>query len=263
VHARSLLCCNALLKHTYNTQRNTGRRLSRQTLTLKKTPAALTWISDLTRESPDLEHKRQPSTAAQAEVHTAESSWLSALGQPTRTEHSTPRARPNTVPGQATTAPGYQPGYHQGPCPLAYNGKKGAAKLATGRSPLGRTGCIITLITGICWPGWLGQASWVPGKQHRPTGAREQRTSPALALATGPSLARQAYSMVQRAACAYVRAVPSGSRVTQPPTWHMPMRLCCMSHTRQHASNTNNRPSLASTNNGEFGLSCTMSHEHG
>jgi hypothetical protein len=41
----------------------------------------------------------------------------------------------------------------------------------------------------------------------------------------------------------------------------MLMRLCCMSHTRQHASNTNNRPSLASTNNGEFGLSCTMSHE--
>ena len=76
----------------------------------------------------------------------------------------------------------------------------------------------ITLITGICWPGWLGQASWVPVKQHRPTGAREQRTSSALALATGPSLAQQAYSMLQRAACAYVRAVPSGSRVTHPLT---------------------------------------------
>ena len=43
----------------------------------------------------------------------------------------------------------------------------------------------------------------------------------------------------------------------------MPMRLCCMSHTRQHASNTNNRPSLASTNNGGFGLFSTMPHEHG
>ena len=83
---------------------------------------------------------------------------------------------------------------------------------------VGRTGRFITRITGICWPGWLGQVSWVPGKQHRPTGAREQRTSPALALATGPSLAQQAYSMVQRAACAYVRAVPSGSRVTHPLT---------------------------------------------
>jgi len=63
-----------------------------------------------------------------------------------------------------------------------------------------------------------GQACWVPGRQHRPTGAREQRTSTALALATGPSLAQQAYSMVQRAACACVRAVPSGYSVTHPLT---------------------------------------------
>ena len=128
--------------------------------------------------------------------------------------------------------------------------KKGAANLATGRSPLGRArpssqACI-------CWPGWLGQASWVPGQQHRPTGAREQRASPALALATGPSLATT--SMVQRAIM---------RRVTSRLRRNMPMRLRSMSHTGQHASNTDNRPSLASTNNGEFGLFFIMPHEHG
>jgi len=73
--ARARACtrahCHAVQKHTYNSKRHIGRALSRQTLTLKQTLAALTWIFDLTRESLDLEHKRQPSTAAQAEVHTA------------------------------------------------------------------------------------------------------------------------------------------------------------------------------------------------
>ena len=91
-----------------------------------------------------------------------------------------------------------------------------------------------------------------PGKQHRPTGACEQRASPAFALATGQSLATT--SMVQRA---IMRRVTSRLRRT------IPMRLRCKSRTRQHASNTNNRPSLASTNNGGFGLFSTMPHEHG
>ena len=126
-------------------------------------------------------HSRVPMTSnmndSRAQQHKLKSTRQKQLAERPRPTHphrtqSTPRAQPTTVPGQATRAPGYQPGYHQGPCPLAYNGKKGAAKLATGRSPLGRTGCIITLITGICWPGWLGQASWVPGKCSTPTDRR-------------------------------------------------------------------------------------------
>ena len=55
--------------------------------------------------------------------------------------------------------------------------------------------------------------------------------------------------------------------VQRAPMWRvisrlrctMPMRLCCMSHTRQHASNTNNRPSLASTGSSVYLAPCHMS----
>ena len=70
----------------------------------------------------------------------------------------------------------------------------------------------------------------------------------------GQAWQQQAWGMVQRA---IMRRVTSRLRRT------MPMHLRSMSHAGQHASNTDNRPSLASTNNGEFGLFSIMTHEHG
>ena len=52
--ARARACtrahCHAVQTHTYNSKRHIGRALSRQTLALYQTLAALTWISDLTRD---------------------------------------------------------------------------------------------------------------------------------------------------------------------------------------------------------------------
>ena len=94
----------------------------------------------------------------------------------------------------------------------------------------------------MCRPGLFGQASGLRVSNTDRQAPASSAQAPPSPWPLGKAWQQQAWGMVQRA---IMRRVTSRLRRT------IPMRLRCMSHTRQHASNTNTRPSLASTNNGD------------
>jgi hypothetical protein len=145
--------------------------------------------------------------------------------------------RPRTIPAQNTehtpgpthhsTRPGYKgPGVPTGipprPMSIGLQRQEGGGQAGHRQVAGPDWGCNPLynhrhMLAGLVRP---GQVSWGSGKQNRPTGAREQSASPALAWATGLSLATT--GMWHSSTCAHVPChIPSTSHYAHAPVLHV------------------------------------------